>query len=200
MQTEGSLSENTKKHKSQSFSSCAPSAPAHGKSCSCREFPAVADFCQGALNSYQNAKESDICKFTLLKTWVPFPPVLAHELNTCFSISFLPLMTSIFTQTVGINLFLPAPFFPLSPSLLYWRIVELPRVDQDMRSNTNIKETGLGIFPFKSDYQVVQVCIGTKLCRSCNLVLKYWLSESFFEVCVCNVRSLWQRHFGKRYI
>lgn len=154
---------NAKGHKSQYFSSCAASTPAHGKSCSCRDLTAVADFCEGALNMYQNSKESDIWRFRFLTAWVLVPPALAHELNTCFSISLPPLIASIFALTVSINLFLPAPFPPLSPSVLYWRTVDLPRVDQSMGSNKNKKKKGFLIFAFKSGHQVVQLCIVIKL-------------------------------------
>ena len=62
------LAENIEEHESQCFSSCVPSTPTHGESCSCRECTAVADLGGGTVNTYENPEEFTICKFKFLKT------------------------------------------------------------------------------------------------------------------------------------
>lgn len=68
MHTVWKVAENVQGRESQCFSSCVPSLPTCGESCSCRECTAVADLGGGALNTYEKAEEFTICKFKFLNT------------------------------------------------------------------------------------------------------------------------------------
>lgn len=173
--------QSTKGRESQCFSSCAPSTPAHSE----RECTAVVDFCEGALNTYQNSKESDICKFTFLKAWVLVPLLLAYELNTCFPISL---------QWASIS-FSPPLFSSCLQAYFVWGLWSYhsrpgygkqykPKEDRVPDPSIPVKEPG---WPALHNDKINYVEVLT--------VLKYWLSKSFLEVCACSVtmtKALWE--------